>query len=142
MAHVSLADWVCSLAEDFASAHTPSDDMKDMDEDCFIQRRWQGRKSTYVRVALTTSDLYAFCPFAARSFSASAREACVARHCYCRFDHQLQNIGILLQPGTFLFRYRHRACDRRAGAVFLVHALTLLWRNGLQRIMLSDIAVM
>ena len=49
VAHVSLADWVCSLAEDFASAHTPSDDMKDMDEDCFIQRRWQGRKSTYVR---------------------------------------------------------------------------------------------
>ena len=31
------------------------------------------------RVALTTSDIYAFCPFAARYFSASEREACVAR---------------------------------------------------------------
>ena len=51
-------------------------------------------------------------------------------------------IAILVPPGTFPFRYRHRACDRRAGAVLLVHALTLVWRNGLQRTMLSDIAVM
>ena len=49
MAQVSLADWVCSLFEDSGSEHAPSDDMKDMDEGCLIQRRWQGRKSTYVR---------------------------------------------------------------------------------------------
>ena len=30
-------------------------------------------------VALTASSIYAFCPFAARYFSASEREACVAR---------------------------------------------------------------
>ena len=41
MAHVSLADWVCSLAEDFASAHTPSDDMKDMDK--IVSSKGDGR---------------------------------------------------------------------------------------------------
>ena len=51
-------------------------------------------------------------------------------------------IAILVPPGTFPLWYRHRACDLRAGAVLLVHALTLVWRNGLQRTMLSDIAVM